>query len=157
MHSPPEIWANPSQFICGEILTRSSKELSHELTSLKKQRIYMTPNIVLKTMKTVHFNLLILSEKLCGWRNHLSLCMGLNLTVHPLMNISTSCKVVFSLDQRFRERNFHHLEMNSYLHQKLFPWQVALFFIHWNIRIYVIMILYVSCQLVWYSITSSWI
>ena len=107
-------------------------------------------------MKTFHFNIIILSEKLYRWRNNLSLRMGLNITVHPLMNISTSCKVVFSLDQIFRERNFHHLEMNSYLHQKN-PWLIALLFIHLNRRISVIMIIYVSCQVVWYSMTSSWI
>ena len=102
------------------MLTWSSKELSHELTSFQKQRIYITPNIVLKTTKTVHFSLLILSKHFCRQRNHLSLHMGLNHTVHTLMNFSPSWKFVFSLDQRFREINFHHLAMNSYLHQIYF-------------------------------------
>ena len=56
--------------------------------------------------------------------------MGLNHTVHPLMNVSSSWKVVFSQDQRLRERNLQHLEMKYYLRQKLFPLQVNLLFIH---------------------------
>ena len=40
---------------------------------------------------------------------------------------------------------------------KIFPWQITLFYIHLNRRISVIMILDVSCQLVWCFMTSSWI
>ena len=80
----------------------------------------MTPNIVPKTIKTVDLNLLILSENFCRRRKHLSLRMGLNQNVHPLMNVSLSWKVVLIQDQIIRERNLHHLAMNSYLHQKLF-------------------------------------
>ena len=70
-------------------------------------------------MKTVHFNILILSEDLCRWRNHLSLRIYLNHTLHLLMNVSPSWSFVFSLDQRFREINFHHFSMNSYLHKNI--------------------------------------
>ena len=35
-------------------------------------------------------------------KNHLSLRMGLNSTVHPLMNVSLSWKVVFIQDGRIR-------------------------------------------------------
>ena len=69
----------------------------------------------------------------------------------------TSWKIVFSLDQIFIERYFHHFAMNSYLHKKRFPWQVSLSFIHWNRRISAMMILYISCQVVWCLMTSSWI
>ena len=75
--------------------TRPFKELSRELTSFPKQHIYMIPNIVPKTMKIVHSNILILLENLCVWKNHLSLCMGLNNTVHPFMKVSLSWKVIF--------------------------------------------------------------
>ena len=44
------------------MLTGSSKQFSHELTSTQKQQIYMTQNIVLKKMKTVQFNLPTLLE-----------------------------------------------------------------------------------------------
>ena len=77
--------------------------------------------------------------------------------LHPLMNIFPSWKIVFSLDQIIRERYFHHLEMNSYLHQEILHWKVALFFIHWNRMISVIIILDVSCKVVWCLITSYYI
>ena len=87
------------------------------MTSFQKQRIYITPNIVVKKMNTVHFNLIIFSKNLCRWRKNLSLRMCLNHTVHPLMKAYPSWKVVFSLHQRFRQY-FHHLAINSYLHPK---------------------------------------
>ena len=111
---------------------------------ISKKQIYMIPNIFQKTMKIVHSNLLILSKNLFIWKTHLSLRMGLNPTVPPLMNVSLSWKVVFIQDGRIRWRHFHHLEINSYLHQKIFPWQIYILCIHWNRRISVIMILDVS-------------
>ena len=106
----------------------------------------MTPNIFLKKMNTVHFNLPILPDNLCIWRNNLSLHMGSNHTIHTLMNVYPRWNIVFSLDQIFRERYFHYLARNSYLHQRLFTRKVALFFIQRNRSISAIMILYVSCQ-----------
>ena len=85
------------------------------------------------------------------------LAYGLNHTVHPLAKVSPSWKIVFSLDKIIRERYFHHLEMNSYLHQKISHWNFTLLFSYWNRRISVIIITYVSCQVVWCSMTSSWI
>ena len=83
--------------------------------------------------------------------------MGLNIIVHPFMNVSPSWKIVFSLVQIIREKYFHHLATNYYLHQEILHWNIALLFIRWNRSIYMIIILYVSCQVVWYSMTSSWI
>ena len=40
---------------------------------------------------------------------------------------------------------------------KIFPWQVSLFFIHWNRIISVIVILGLSYQVLWCLMTSSWI
>ena len=82
-------------------------------------------------------------------KNHLVFRMVLNHTVHTLMNVSPSWKFVFIQYGRIIWRYFHHLEMNYYLHQNIFPWQLSLFNIRWNRRISVIMILDVSCQLVW--------
>ena len=113
----------------------------------------MTNNIVLKKMKTVHFNLPNLSENSYIWRNHLSLHMGLNHTVHTLMNVYPSWKIVFSINKRRRGRYFHHLAIISYFHQEIFHWKVSLFFIHWNRRICEIIIIDVSCQVVWCSMT----
>ena len=92
-------------------------------------------------------------RELVIWRNHLDMRMGLNHTVHPLMDVYLSWKIVFSLYKRIREIYFHHLEMNSYLHQEIFHWKVALLFIHWNRRIYAITILDVSYQVIWCSMT----
>ena len=51
-------------------------------------------------------------------KNHTSLCMSLNSTVHPLMINDISWKVVLIQYLRIIWRHFHHLEMNSYLHKK---------------------------------------
>ena len=120
-------------------------------------QIYIIPNIVPKKMKIVHSNILILLENLCRWKNHLSLHMGLNTTVHPLMNNSLNLRVVFIRDVRIRLRHFHHLAMDSYLHQKILLWQIVILCIHWNRRISVIMILDVSCTVIWCLMTPSFI
>ena len=122
-----------------------------------KQPIYITHNIDLKKMKTVHFNILYWSDNHCGWRLHLGLRMDFNHIVHPLMNVSSSWKNVFSVEKIIREIYFHHLAMNYYLHQEILHWKFALFFIYWNRSISVIIILDVSCQVVWCLMTSSWI
>ena len=79
---------------------------------------------------------------------------GLNHTVHPLMIVCLSWKVVFVQDKKTRVRHFHNFAMNSYPHQKIFPWKISLLCIHWNRKIFMIMILYVSCQEVWFLMTS---
>ena len=45
-------------------------------------------------------------------------CIGLSPNVHPLINGSLSWKVVSIQGVRIGRRHFHHLKMNSYLHQK---------------------------------------
>ena len=129
--------------------------MSHELTLTQKQHIYMTPNILLNKTKTVHFNLPTLSENYWRRRKYLSFRIGSNHTVHPLTKVSRRWKSVFSLDKSTRERYFHHLAIHFYLRQEIFHWKVALFFIHLNRRIYEIIILDVSCQALWCSMTSS--
>ena len=106
-------------------------------------------------MKIVHSNLLIISENLCIWKNHLSLRMCLNHTLHPLMNNDLSCKVFFLQDRRIIQINFHQLVMSYYLHQRISPWQINIICIQWNIRIYVITIIDVSYPVVWCLMTSS--
>ena len=44
--------------------------------------------------------------------------MGLSPNVHPLINGFLSWKVVSIQGGRIGRRHFHHLAMNSYLHQK---------------------------------------
>ena len=56
-------------------------------------------------------------------------CMGLSPNVHTLMKSYLSCKVVFIQGGRISQRYFHHLAINSYLHQKIPPWQMTILFI----------------------------
>ena len=81
--------------------------------------------------------------------------IGLSPNVHPLMNNSLSWKVVLVQGRRISQRYFHHLEMNSYLHKKISPWQMTILFIQWKISIYVIINLDVLCPDVWCLMTSS--
>ena len=137
--------------------TRQFKDSRRELNYFPKQQIYMIPNIFPETMKIVHSNIIILLENLCRQKKHLSLRIGLSHTVHPIMHVSLSWKVVFIQDGRIILIYFYHLAMNSYLHQIIFPWELAILCIHWNIKMPVIIIIYVSCKVVCCLMTSSWI
>ena len=115
------------------------------------------PKFFPKTMMVVHSNLLILLENFWQWKNYMILGMGLYPNVHPWMNDSLSWKVIFLQGGRISRRHFHHLAMNSYPNQKISPWQTTILCIQLNRRIYVIMILYVLCSVVWCLMTSSWV
>ena len=90
-------------------------------------------------------------------KNHLVLRMDFNHIVHPLMNVYPSWNIVFSLDQIIIEIYFHHLAMNYYLHQEILHCKFYPLFIHWNRRISVIIIIDVSCKVVLFLMTLSWI
>ena len=124
--------------------------IESQIDLISKTTDLYDPQIFPKTMKIFHSNILILLENFCQWKNHRILCMGLNPNIHPLMNNSISWKVVFIQDGRISWRHFHHLEMKSYLHQKISPWQITILFIQWNRIISMIM-----GPVVWCLITSS--
>ena len=62
--------------------------------------------------------------KFVPMKRHMLFCMGLSTNVNPLMNDSLSWKVFFIQDGKISPRHFHQLAMNSYLHQKISPWQI---------------------------------
>ena len=77
----------------------------------------MIPNIVPKTIKIVHSNILVLLDSLWQWKNHMILCMSLSPNVHLILKDSLSYKVVLIQYRRIIRRHFYQLTMNSYLHQ----------------------------------------
>ena len=115
------------------------------LFSLKRFRVW-----TLVEVKSLHSLKYLTNDynKIFRWRNYYVMEMHLNQTIFPSMNVSQSFKTYVILEDLNRKLYFNHFTIISCLHQKISYWLVKIFFITWNKRVHVTIILYVSCQLV---------
>ena len=90
--------SKPKSTYMWDNLYKTIQIIEARIDLISKTTDLFDPQFFSNTMKIFHSNILILSKTLCIWKKHLSFRMGSNHTVHPLMKVSISWKVVFIKD-----------------------------------------------------------